>query len=80
MSFLLLAYKETKKRLLELYLFKSARVDNYESVSTALGVILLISIITSNSIIYGKISLFIVVFYAFAFYLILKTPKKRSKL
>ncbi len=71
-------YTEVKKRCLELKDHKHARVENYESQSSICGGALLITIILNNSLIYGKISLFIVVFYVFAVYLILKTPKPKD--
>lgn len=70
--------KESKKRILELIEYKDSRLENYESPSSILGAAFLISLIINNSLIYAKISLFVVVFYIFAIYLILKTPKKKD--
>ena len=71
-------FKEVKKRTLELIEYKDSRVENYESPSTIFGSAFLITLILNNSMIYAKISLFIVVFYVFAAYLILKTPNKKD--
>lgn len=70
--------KESKKRILELIEYKDSRVENYESPSSIFGAALLIILILNNSLIYDKISLFIVVFYVSAIYLILKTPNKKD--
>lgn len=78
MNLLVSIYKEIKKRLIELRDFKRSRVENYESPSTIAGASLLITLISNNSLIYAKIALFILAFYLFALYLILKTPKKRT--
>jgi hypothetical protein len=78
MSLIRDVYKESKKRIFELIDNKDSRVENYESPSSTFGAALLITLIVNNSLIYGKISLFIVVFYAFAVYLILKTPTKKD--
>lgn len=74
----MLILKEIKKRTLELIDHKKSRVENYESTSTISGAALLIALMSNNSLIYAKISLFIVVFYLLAFYLIMKTPSKKD--
>lgn len=71
-------YKEVKKRFLELKDHKDSRIENYESFSTIFGAAMLITLILNNSLIYAKISLFMLVFYVFAVYLILKTPQKKD--
>jgi len=71
-------FKEVKKRILELIEYKQSRVENYESPSCIFGAAFLVSLILNNTLIYAKISLFVVVFYAFALWLILKTPTKKD--